>query len=256
MRVIDRYAFGNALRDVDPSQKGALALLAIILCLALDHPAVGILTLIWMLALTTWRARTPLRVSAGVLLTEGAFLSLSVVGIALSVAGGKPEAPVFAWQFGPVWVSATHESLTLALHVLTRALGSAAALNFLILTTPLIDLIEMLRRMRLPEGLIDIMALTYRAIFVLLDSLERMATAQDARLGYHTPRTAMRSAALIGSCLFLDAYRRSQQIQTALESRGLDGSLRVLPLDYRRDPRMWQIGVGLTLSLVLVRMIA
>ncbi len=255
MRVVDRYAFGNALRDVDPSQKGVLALLAIILCLALDRPAVGILTLIWMLALTTWWARTPLHVFGGVLLTESAFLCLSVAGIALSIASGKPEAPVFAWQLGPVWVSTTHESLMLAVHVLTRALGSAAALNFLILTTPLIDLIEMLRRMRLPEGLIDIMALTYRAIFVLLDSLERIATAQDARLGYHTPRAAMRSAALLGSGLFLDAYRRSQTIQTALESRGLDGSLRVLPLDYRYDPQMWKVGAGLTLSLVLASMI-
>lgn len=256
MRIIDRYAFGNALRDVDPLQKGTLALLAIILCLMLDRPAVGLLTLLWMLALTTWWARTPSRVFGSVLLTESAFLGLSVVGIALSITGGKPEMSVFAWQFGPVWVSATHESLILAARVLTRALGSAAALNFLILTTPLIDLIEMLRRLRLPEGLIDIMALTYRAIFVLLDSLDRMTTAQNARLGYHTPRAAMRSAALLGSCLFLDAYRRSRKIQTALESRGLDGSLRVLPLDYRRDPRLWQIGVGLTLSLVLVGMVA
>ncbi|MGB9753011.1 cobalt ECF transporter T component CbiQ [Roseiflexus castenholzii] len=255
MRVIDRYAFGNALRDVDPAQKGTLALLAIILCLVLDRPAVGMLTLIWMLALTRWWAGVPLPASGSMLLTEGVFLSLSVVGVALNIGGSAPDAPLFAWRFGPIWVSATPESLMLAMRVLTRALGSASALNFLILTTPLIDLIELLRRTRLPEGVIDIMALTYRAIFVLLDSLERMATAQDARLGYSTARAALRSAALLGSRVFLDAYRRSQRMQVALESRGFDGMLRVLPLAYRRSPCVWLASVALTASLALASMI-
>ncbi|MCS6940090.1 MAG: cobalt ECF transporter T component CbiQ [Roseiflexus sp.] len=255
MRVIDRYAFGNALRQIDPAQKGALALLAIILCLALDRPVVGVLALAWMLALTTWWARIPLRVVGRVLLTEGLFLVLSVVGIALSIGGETPETTVVAWRIGTLWISVAPESLALVTLVLTRSLGCAAALNFLILTTPLIDLIELMRRIRLPEGLIDIMALTYRAIFVLLDSLERMATAQDARLGYATARTAMRSAALLAGQLFLDAYRRSQRTQIALESRGFDGTLRVLPLTYRRSPRVWQASVALTASLVLAGMV-
>ncbi len=254
MRVIDRYAFGNALRQIDPAQKGGLALLAIVLCLVLDRPAVGLLTLVWMLMVTARWAGIPLQVFGRVLLTEGVFLGLSVVGVALSIAGEAPEASVFAWNAGALWVSATPESLTLAIHVLTRSLGCVAALNFLILTTPLVDLIELLRRMRMPDGLIDVMALTYRAIFILLDSLERMMTAQDARLGYSTARTTMRSAALLGSQLFLDAYRRSQRIQTALESRGFDGSLRVLPLDYRRSPRIWQVGVVLAGSLIVAGM--
>lgn len=255
MRVIDRYAFGNALRQIDPAQKGGLALLAIILCLALDRPAVGILALIWMLALTTWWADVPLRVFSRVLLTEGLFLGLSVTGIILSIGGEMPETTVFAWHIGVFWLSVAPESLALATHVLTRSLGCVAALNFLILTTPLIDLIDLMRRIRLPEGLIDVMALTYRAIFVLLDSLERMATAQNARLGYATARTAMRSAALLASQLFLDAYRRSQRAQIALESRGFDGALRVLPLTYRRSPRVWQASVALTASLMLAGMV-
>lgn len=255
MRVIDRYAFGNALRSIDPAQKGGLALLAIILCLALDRPAVGVLALVWMLALTTWWARIPVRVFGRVLLTEGVFLGLSVIGVAISIGREAPETTVVAWQVGALWISIAPGSLTLALLVLTRSLGCVAALNFLILTTPLIDLIDLLRRIRLPESLIDVMALTYRAIFVLLDSLERMATAQDARLGYATARTAMRSAALLANQLFLDAYRRSQRTQIALESRGFDGALRVLPLTYRRSPRVWQASVVLTASLMLARMV-
>ncbi|NTU78212.1 MAG: cobalt ECF transporter T component CbiQ [Chloroflexales bacterium] len=251
MHLIDRHAYTNALRRVDPAQKGGLAALAIVLCLLLDRPAVGLLTLAWMLALTTLWARVPLLVFGRALLSEGLFLALSVVGVAVSVSL-TPAGPAAAWRLGPLWLSAGPQGLSLALRLLTRALGCAAALNFLILTTPLTDMITLLQRLRVPAALIELMTIIYRAIFVLLESLQRMATAQDARLGYSGPRRMLRSAGLLGSRLFLDAYLRSRRMQVALESRGLDGPLRVLPLDYTRDRRVWWLGAAFTVSLLLV----
>jgi cobalt/nickel transport system permease protein len=255
MRIIDSYAYTNALRQVDPAQKGGLALLAILLCLLLDRPVVGLLTLGWMFAFATLWARIPPLVFGRVLLAEGLFLALSVVGVAVSVGIEPAAAPVAAWWFGPFWIGASQETLARAARLLTRALGCAAILNFLILTTPLTDLIVLLRRLRLPETLIDLMTITYRSIFVLLESLQRMARAQDARLGYSNAWRAMRSAGLLGSQIFIDAYRRSQRMQVALESRGLDGPLRVLPLTYRLDRLAWRLGAMMTLSLLLVGML-
>lgn len=249
MHLIDRHAYSNRLRLVDPAQKGGLAALAIGLCLLLDRPAVGLLTVAWMLALTTLWARVPPAAFGRALLAEGLFLLLSVAGVAVSISLG-PAGPA-AWRLGPLWLNTSPEALGLASRLLARALGSAAALNFLILTTPLTDLIELLRRLRVPETLIELMTLIYRAIFVLLESLERMRTAQDARLGFSSPRRAMRSAGLLGSQLFLDAYRRSRRLQVALESRGLDGPLRVITLDYTSDRRVWWLGVALAASLLL-----
>ncbi len=249
MHIIDRYAYSNAIRELDPAQKGGLALIALLLCLALNQPAVGLLTLGWMFALNTLWARVPASVFGRALLAEAPFLLLSLVGVAVSVSLSPPLMP--AVRIGPLWLGSNAESVALATRLFTRALGCAAALNFLILTTPLLDLIELLRRLRVPETLIDLMSLTYRAIFVLLESLQRMATAQDARLGYAGPWRALRSAGLLGSQLFLDAYRRSQRLQMALESRGLAGPLRVLPLDYRRDRRARWFGAALAASLLL-----
>lgn len=253
MYIIDQYAYRNAIRELDPVQKSSLALVAILFCLSLDQPMVGLITLGWMAGLTILWARVPASTFGRVLLAEAPFLLLSVTGVALSVSLTPIAAP--AVQLGPLWIGSSAETLDLALRLFTRALGCAAALNFLILTTPLLDLIELLRRLRMPETLIDVMSLTYRTIFVLLDSFRRMAVAQDVRLGYSSPWRAMRSAALLGSQLFLEAYRRSQRMQMALESRGLAGSLRALPLDYRRDRRVWLLGAALVVSLLLAGML-
>lgn len=251
MYSIDHYAYNNALRGVDPAQKAGLTALAMLLCLLLDRPAVGLLALGWMVVLTVWWARVPARIFGRTLLAEGLFLLISVAGVAVSVSLHHPGSSRAAWRIGMLWFSTDVAALFLALRLLTRALGCAAALNFLILTTPLIDLIELLRRLRFPATLIELMIIIYRAIFVLLASWQRMTLAQEVRLGFSSPRRALRSTALLGSQLFLDAYRRGVRMQTALASRGLDGPIQVLPIPYVSDRKVWWLGAALGCSLVV-----
>lgn len=255
MDMIDRYAHSNAIRCLDPAQKGGLALLAMGLCLVLDRPLVGLLTVGWMLGLTVGWARVPAPVFGRVVLAQGLFLAASSAGVAISAGLGAAPAGAWALRAGPLWAGTSPIGLATALRLVARAIGCASALNFLILTTPLADLIELLRRLRAPEVLIDLMTLTYRAIFVLLESLNRMHVAQEARLGYVGPRRAIGSSALLASQLFLDAYRRSARLQLSLESQGLQGALRVLPLDYTRGSGAWWLGAVMAASLLLAGLV-
>ena len=77
-------------------------------------------------------------------------------------------------------------------------------------------------------------------IFTLLDCLDRMIVAKEARLGFRTFRNAFRSSADIAASLFIDAYRRSQRLQIALEGRCWNGSFRVLPRDYESPRSLWR----------------
>ncbi|WP_298815428.1 cobalt ECF transporter T component CbiQ [Chloroflexus sp.] len=251
LRVIDRYAFANRLRAVDPAQKGGIALGVILLCVALDRPIVGLMALLWMVGMTVGYGRIPMRIVVTVLGAESVFLALSVIGLVVSIGFEYPDQAQLALSLGPIWVSVSNESLQTALHVLSRTLGAASALNFLILTTPLVDLIELLRRLRMPALVIELMMLTYRAIFILLETLEQMTVAQTARLGYASWRATMRSSALLGSQLFIAAFRRSQALELALTARGFSGDLRVLPLTYVADRRLWWIAGLIVMSLTL-----
>ncbi len=252
MHLIDQYAYSNRIRSIDPASKAGLALSVLVLCLLLNHVVVGVLAIAWMGILTTWWAGVPGRVFARAILAEGSFLLLAVVGVAVSVGPTPPPPHAWQWHIGPLWVSSTPAAVGLALLLFSRALGSAAAMNFLTFTTPLVDQIELLRRLRVPPLLIDLMSLIYRFIFVLLESMETMYTAQQSRQGYSTFWRSMKSAALLGSRLFIDAYQRSQRMQVALESRCADGALRVLPIAYRHDRRVLWVGVAVVSSMLLV----
>jgi cobalt/nickel transport system permease protein len=253
MQLIDRYAYTNKLAKVSPAAKALLALWVIGLCLGLNRPLVGLTALVWMAGLAIGLAGIPGKVFGRVLLAEGSFLLLTSIGVALSVsteAAGQP------WQInlGPLWLSTSPDGLYQMLLLVSRALGAAAALNFLAFTTPLVDIVVLLRRLHVPEALIDVMVVMYRFIFVLLDTLERMMTAQASRLGYQAGYwRSMQNAGQLGARLFVNATERTQVLETAVASRGFEGSLKVLSPDYRSFPQYGLWLAAITVSLVLVR---
>jgi len=254
LHIIDQYAYSNRIRRINPAHKVGLAFSVLLLCLLLNEPLVGLAAAGWMYLLAVQLAGLSARTFGRVLLAEATFLTLTTIGVILSISLADPRH-ILPWavQVGPLWLSASPASLYLGVSLITRALGAASAMNFLALTTPLVDMVELFRRWRIPAELIDIMTVIYRFIFVLLESLERMQMAQESRLGYNTTYfRAMNSAALLGSQLFINAFQRSKQLQIALESRGFSGDLKVLPAHYTTDCKLLRIGVGVIISLILV----
>ena len=255
MQIIDRYSYCNRLRTVDPAQKAGLAILTLALCLVLDRPAVGLLAVLWMWALACWRAGLPAPLFGRLLLAEGFFLLLAAFGVALTIGNVAPVASLWRAAVGPWWLSFSRASVESSVALATRALGCTAALNFLALTTPLTDLTDLLRRMRVPSLLVELMTLVYRFVFTLLESLVRIRSAQECRLGYSGFRRGTASAAILAGHLFWDAYLRGKRMQVALDSRGYSGELRLLPLTYRGDSELIWLGAGLCATLLLARVL-
>ena len=255
MHGIDQLAYGSVIRDMDPKYKFGLTTLVVMLCLILNCPAAGILAVVWAWGLAVIWARIDSRVFGRLLLAEGTFLALTVIGIAVNI-GTAPIRPMLVeFQVGTFWLTVTPATFATAVLLVARAFGCAAAMNFLALTTPMVDLIDLMRRVHVPDLLIELFTLIYRFIGALSESLERMYTAQDSRLGYSSLRRSMTSVGLLGSQLFIDAYRRSQRLQLALDSRCYDGQLRVLPGRYRSFGYIWVLIVAIVGSMGLTRLI-
>lgn len=252
MRAIDTYAYASRLSGADPAPRAVLVLVTLAICLASTRPIVGLAAAAGMAALAVFAGGIPGRVVGRTLLAEGSFLALAVAGVALSVTSRPEPLAPWGYQIGPLWFGVGPAAIGQATLLFTRALGCTAALAFLTLTTPLVTLIDLLRRWRVPPLLIDLMTVVYRFIFVLLDTLEQMRTAQDSRLGYATRRQSMRSSALLASRLFVSSYLRSRRLYLALSSRGYDGDMRVLPQRYHAAPGVSAAGAILIAALIAV----
>jgi cobalt/nickel transport system permease protein len=259
LHIIDQHAHHNRIRNLDPAYKAGLALTVLLLCLIFNKPLVGLMAVGWMYLLAVRLAGLEWRTFGRVVLVEGTFMILTTIGVVLSVSLTDPRGiSPWALRLGPLWFSSSPDSFYQGVTLVTRALGAASAMNFLALTTPLVDLLDLFRRWHLPAILVDIMVIIYRFIFVLLESLNTMYMAQDSRLGYQTSYwRVMNSAALLGSHLFMDAFQRSRRLQIALESRGYEGgNLQVLSVPYQSDPKIVWLGLVIVISLSLAWVLA
>ena len=248
--LIEQCAYGNRWRAVSPAAKGLFAVGGFIAAFAAGQPqaalaAAGLVTLVAVAG-----AGIPLSRFIRIALPPLGFLLLGCLSLAFSLA----------WSVNPQdngqelvmrWLP---DGWTPILILGGRSVGALAALLFLAATTPLIDLIALLRRLRLPEVLLELMVLCYRMLFVFSEAVRNTRTAQAARLGYAAPRLALRSLGSLAANLTVQIWQRAHALHVAALSRNNDGPLRFLEPEYvnsRRDLVLAGVGAVALIGLAL-----
>ncbi len=227
--LIEQSAYGNRWRQVSPAAKAIFALGGLVAAFLSGVPATAVAIAVLITLVTLTGAGIPfgryLRVAAPALL----FLGFSCLSLAFSLTS-DPRTQALSFRQTPSGLQTVAE-------VSGRSLGALAALLFLVLTTPLIDLIALLRRLKTPEILLEIMVLCYRMLFVFSAAVHATLTAQSARLGYSTSRLALRSLGSLVACLTLQIWQRSHSLHLAAQARNNDGPLRFLEASFANSGR-------------------
>ncbi len=245
--LLDAYAYGNRWRHFNPAEKGLLTGLTLAAVLAARTPLPALMVFACMAAVTVVGAGIPFLAYLRLLLLPAGFLLAGVASLVVSFGGGDIPLGTLPWLGLPVFLS--EAGLLQAALVLARSLGAVAALYFLALTTPMTEIIGLLRRLRVPALMLELMVLAYRQIFVFLQIAREMRVAQASRLGYATTRNSFRSLASLGANLYLRAHHRSQLLHRSLVCRGYEDDLRWLERDYPRSNRNLLLAAALGGSL-------
>jgi cobalt/nickel transport system permease protein len=152
------------------------------------------------------------------------FLLLS--GFALLFDITPQQTGVFSFRLFETWFSVNEAAQIRTTLVITRALGAVSCLYMLSLTTPMAEIIGVLRRARCPEVISDLMYLIYRYIFILLSMHYIMRDAAKSRLGFVNYRTSLRTTAMLYSELMSCSYRQAGRNFDAMESRCYGSGIR------------------------------
>ena len=227
--LIEQCAYGNRWRGVTPAAKGLFALGALIAAFAAARPQSAALIALLVVLTAVLGAGVPFPRFLRVALPPLGFLLLGCLTLAYSLD--------FAPANGGFTVRWLPAGWTPILQLAARSCAALAALLFLALTTPLVDLIALLRRLKMPEVLLEIMVLCYRMLFVFSEALHDTRTAQAARLGYATPALTLRSLGSLTANLTLQIWQRAHDLHVAAQSRNNDGAFRFLEPEYAHGQR-------------------
>lgn len=226
MMIIDKLAYSSDLRYKSPFLKATLAVGALLICVGARSFVVSFITLFIMGCLTVFYSRTSFSHYCKLMAAPLMFLFLGTIAIAVNYTTEPMDLislPVGAHYFAVSWASMMY-----AIRLIAVSLASVSCLYFLTLTTPMLDLLAVLRRFHCPWIIIELMMLIYRYIFVLLDMATGIMTAQNCRLGNRDARTAINGMGQMLSVLLARALNKSSLLFDAMESRCYDGEIRVL----------------------------
>mgnify|MGYP003369860735 CR=1 FL=1 len=226
MIVIDKLAYASAIRDKSPFVKGAFAVGTLFFCVAVRSFVVSIFIMLIMGYLTVKFSRVSFYKYVKLMTAPFAFLTVGTIAIAVNFTTEPMD--LFNIDIGEHYIAVSVASLTYALRLIFTALSAISCLYFLSLTTPMLDLVQVMKSMKLPWLFVEITILMYRFIFVLGDMAAAIMLSQDCRLGNITFRQKINSMGQMLSVVLMRALDKSNKLYDAMESRCYDGRIEVL----------------------------
>jgi len=224
--LLEDIAQGNRLREVSPYLKLAAAIGAILFCL-LSGSFVAPLAIALLLSFGVLLLARVSPWTYGELFIAPLSFALASVLVILLLSGGG--VPLWGWTPLP-WLSlsVTAASINKAALVLARMVGGMSALIFLAVTTPMTDLFLVMRRCRVPEPVLDLAMMIYRAIFLILDQLVQTYRAQRMRLGYSSFEESIRSLSTLCGSVFIGSWLAGEDLVRAMDARCSEGKFAML----------------------------
>jgi cobalt/nickel transport system permease protein len=132
------------------------------------------------------------------------------------------RVPILDWAI-------SYQGLRTASFLILRAETSATLAAMLILCTPWAQLLRALRWFRMPAVLVTIVGMTYRYVFLFLQTAQEMFEAREARLiGFLPPADRRRLAAASAGLLLSKSIQLSGEVHLAMQARGFRGDVRLL----------------------------
>ncbi|MGY1711509.1 cobalt ECF transporter T component CbiQ [Geodermatophilus sp. SYSU D00758] len=213
--AVDDAAWRSAWRGRPPGDKLLLCAGLVVCALLLPAWPGSLLVALTAVGLALGPARVPARTFGRAVRWPLAFIGVGALTAVVSVGdGGIGWAPDAAARAGSL---------------VGHAVAGSAAVLLLATTTPMSDLLPALRRLQVPAAVVEVAGVTYRLLFVLLESLHTIREAQTARMGWSSPRRSYRSAGLLAAGVLTRSWDRARRLQEGLAGRGMEAELRVLP---------------------------
>lgn len=226
MIVIDKLCYQSKLRYVNASEKFVYAVLTLALCVISRSGLTAAVVFFVNVWLTVAKGGIPFARYLKLLLIPAAFLLVSTIALVVNLSRTPLDA--FAFPLGEWYLTGSVSSVLEGLRLCGKAFAAVTCLYFLSLTTVMTDILGVLKKLRIPGLVIELMMLIYRFIFLLMETASAITTSQNSRLGNRDYRTKLRSFGGMGSALLVRSLKRSGVLYDAMEARCYDGELKVL----------------------------
>lgn len=226
MISIDYYAYQSKISYWNPTFKVVLSIVLALLSISTNSIIIPIIITISMLWLTVFKGGIDLEYYFKLLLVPIGFLVLSCIAIGFNLS----RKPIGDYNIKILifYITLTKYGIHHVALIAVKALGSISCMYMMCLSTPSHEVIGVLNKMKVSPILTELMNITYRYIFILMDVQNRMHISAKSRLGYCDMKTSYYSFSSIAANLLIISFKKASMYFDALEARCYDGELKFL----------------------------
>ena len=233
------YPAKSVLHRLDPRAKVILAFVYII-CSFLCKNIVSFGALILSALFVILLSRIPLRI---VYSSIKPLIFILLFTVIINIFWTAGETLLFEWRFIRIYLEGVMNAVFMIVRILTLIVGTSMFLTYtttpIALTDALEQLLGPLKKIKVPvHEFAMMMTIALRFIPTLVDETEKIMSAQKARgTDFSSGSLMKRAKALIPILipLFVSAFRRAEELATAMECRcyhGGEGRTRMRVLTY------------------------
>ncbi|WP_434798443.1 cobalt ECF transporter T component CbiQ [Terrisporobacter vanillatitrophus] len=228
--IIDDYAYKNKLSKVNPNVKFAIGMLLLILSLINPYNYISLLIIGIMSFIIVGIAKIEFKDYIHFIKTPLVFLIVSIIMILLNFSKDK-ESLLYSINLGSLYIGVSNESIVSSTRLFFRALSCLTCIYFIMLTTPFNQLIFVLKKLHLPDIVLEISMLMYRFIFIFMEEVADIRKSQELRFGYINLKNGYNSFGLLVNMLFKRMMIRYDEMSIALDMKLYDGTFYIVEED-------------------------
>ena len=226
MILTDKLAYTSKIRNKSPFIKTLVSVFTLILCILSRSWKFSLIILGFMGYSTVKYSRVSLKRYLKFMIVPGSFLILSSIALVFDIS--NEPLGIFNLAIGNRYIIAMKGNIFYGIELILTALSSVSCLYFLSVTTPMQDLIIVMRKLKIPKLVVEIMFLMYRFIFIIGEMAHDTIIAENCRLGNRGIKAKIKDMGLMLSTVFVRSYHKANGMFEAMEARNYNGEISVL----------------------------
>lgn len=248
-KTLEYYSYNSKINSWNPHLKFWYSMVLIVLGIILSNIYISISIVFICGFITIFLGKISLKKYIDFFKVPIIFLLISVAVININFS--KNITDFYYFNIGDLYIYTTDENIKKSCILFWRALSGVSSMYMLALSTPLNEIIYVMKKARTPKIIIELMYLVYRFIFIMRDSYKSMRKSIESRLGFIDYRTSLLSFGKIISNILIISLRKSNSFYDAMESRCYRGEI-IFFLKEKKIDKKVIIGMGLSIIYLIV----
>ena len=248
-KTLEYYSYNSKINSWNPHLKFWYSMVLIVLGIILSNIYISISIVFICGFITIFLGKISLKKYIDFFKVPTIFLLISVAVININFS--KNITDFYYFNIGDLYIYTTDENIKKSCILFWRALSGVSSMYMLALSTPLNEIIYVMKKARTPQIIIELMYLVYRFIFIMRDSYKSMRKSIESRLGFIDYRTSLLSFGKIISNILIVSLRKSNSFYDAIESRCYRGEI-IFFIKGKKIDKKVIIGMGLSIIYLIV----